>query len=233
MAVIVHQEIPYQDWMDDKVHAWAQQEEEARCNSALRLAISFNQALIAIKAQHPLHPDGTPGPEYQARLEAALQLKHDLETKHGTKVTMMTFGDVHEGCESTTLAKAGADWLIDRGVAPDSIIMHRKVYSGNDEDDLAAQEFANNSAYRELHVVLSAGQWERTRLYFIAMGWQPFLHPIVYLDAQPHHSSVCEIWGTWRGSINGFKQNGLEGVREEAEAIRQRHRDELAASQQK
>lgn len=231
MAVIIHEDTPRQPWMSDNVYAWYVQEEEARCNSQRRLALGYNRALIAVKAQHPLNPDGTPGLEYEERLAKALDLAQKLEAHNHMQVTLMTFGGVHDGCATTSLAESGANWLKDHGIDGRSIIINSTVYSGNDEDDLAAQEFANDPTYRELHIVLSAGQYERTRLYFISAGYQPFLHPVVYLDAKPHHSTVCEVWGTWPGSINDFKEGGLTKVQEAAKAIRQRHHDEFQAFQ--
>lgn len=224
-------DIPRQPWMTDNDYAWAQQEELARVNSLRRQGCEVSTGdwvLIAVKAQHPLNPDGTPGPEYTARLEAALEFANGL-LDHMVSFTFMVFGGIHAGCETVTLAEAGATWLQHNGICPDDIIVRPNVYSGNDEDDLAAQEFAQNLRYSELHVFMSAGQFDRSRFYFISTGWQPFLHPIVYLDSRPNHSSLCEFAGTYASSARSMVAGGLEKIQEATEAVRKRHAEELEA----
>lgn len=225
-------EINRQSWMNDQQYAWAQQEEISRVNTLRRLHDGEGKILIAIKAQHPLNPDGTPGPEYTARLEKALDLMDSLISTGKYPIKFMTFGGVHEGHATMTLAEAGANWLKSRGIPEGDIIIHKQIFSGNDEDDLAAQEFANNLDYSELHVVMSAGQYDRSRFYFIFTGWQPFLHPIFYLDGVPNHSSLCEFSGTYSSSARMLVENGLENVAHSAEETRQRHLAEAKAFQE-
>ena len=122
-----------QEWMTDQVYAWACLEREARLNTLARRNTN-KDVLVAIKAQHPLHEDGTPGPEYELRLEKALEVGARLESK-GWKVTYMTFGGIHEGNKYVTLADAGAAWLKSHGVV--SVITCPVVFSGNDEDRMA------------------------------------------------------------------------------------------------
>ena len=206
-----------QEWMTDQVYAWACLEREARLNTLARRNTN-KDVLVAIKAQHPLHEDGTPGPEYELRLEKALEVGARLESK-GWKVTYMTFGGIHEGNKYVTLADAGAAWLKSHGVV--SVITCPVVFSGNDEDRMAAEEFANGAHnYSQLHVILSAGQWDRTRLYFIFMGWQPEMHPVIYLDDDPNHSSVCELWGGW--AVPAFAE-GPDAIAKATEEIRNKH----------
>ena len=225
------QDVPRQPWMTDNDYAWAQQEELARVNSLRRLEYDVSTgewALIAVKAQHPLNPDGTPGPEYIARLNAALEFANDLLDRM-VSFTFMVFGGIHAGHETVTLAEAGATWLQHNGIDPEDIIVRPDVYSGNDEDDLAAQEFAQNLKYSELHVFMSAGQFDRPRFYFISTGWQPFLHPIIYLDGRPNHSSLCEFAGTYASSARSLVAGGLEKIQEATEEVRRRHAAELTA----
>ena len=208
-----------QDWMSEEIYAWYLKEESARKRTLERRNSGGDGAMIAIKAQHPLTADGKPGPEYTARLERALLVKKMLEAE-GKKVRILTFGGVHEGCEDVTLAEAGTKWLIDHGVDKKSIKPFNVVFSGNDEDRLAAEEFSRDENCTELHVVMSAGQWERCRLYFIFCGWQPEMHAITFLDQKPNHSTVCELWGSW--AVPSFEK-GPEAIEKATEEVRQRH----------
>lgn len=156
--------------MTDEVYEWYQLEETARQNTLTRRLGLGRKALIAVKAQHPLNPDGTPGPEYEQRLEKALQVRDELEANGLIMADFMTFGGVHEGHEMMTLAEAGRSWLIENGVEAEAIKTCPVVYSGNDEDRLAAEEFLGNPEYSQIHVVMSAGQWERARLYYISVA---------------------------------------------------------------
>ena len=90
-----------QDWMTEEVYQWAVLEEQARINTLSRLRRGGKEAIVAIKAQHPLNSDGTPGPEYEQRLQKALAVGHELEAK-GLKVSYITFGGVHEGHKTGT-----------------------------------------------------------------------------------------------------------------------------------
>lgn len=213
-------EVVRQEWMTDEVYEWACLEKQARLNTLKRYQVGGHKMLIAIKAQHPLNGDGTPGPEYEARLKKALEVAGGLVAK-GYEVDFMTFGGVHEGCQTESLADAGVDWLMENAlITRRQIHASRMVYSGNDEDYLAAEKFAYSPEYRQLHVILSAGQWDRSRLYFIYMGWQPEMHPITFLDADPYHSSVCELWGPW--AVPAFAE-GPEAVAKTTAEIRAQH----------
>ena len=214
-------EVTRQDWMSDEVYRWAILEEQARINTLERIGRGGKKALVAIKAQHPLKPDGTPGPEYAERLEEAMVVKSRLEVK-GLKAVFMTFGGVHEGHRNMSLADAGRQWLVQRGIAEEDIVARPVVFSGNDEDRIAAEYFASREEFSELHVVLSAGQWERARLYYIFMGWQPTMHPVTFLDAKPNHSTVCELWGAW--AVPAFAK-GTEAIAEMTDQIRKKHID--------
>lgn len=229
MAVIIQEEVKRQPWMSDQEFEWAQQEEKARCNTLLRKTLGRRKAILAIKAQHPLRSDGTPGAEYTARLRKALEVKQKLEADN-FQVTLMTFGGIHAGHNTISLAEAGAQWLIEHKVDPTDILIRSAIYSGNDEDDTAIVEFENDQ-YAELHIVLSAGQVARTYLFCVAMGWIPTLHAISFIDSKPHHSMVCEIWGTWPGSLNDFRNNGTKALQSATEAIRKRHLEEAEESQ--
>lgn len=212
-------QITRQDWMSDAVYNWAKLEEEARINTLARLEKGGKKALVAIKAQHPLRPDGMPGHEYAMRLEEALFLKNRLEAQ-GLTVTFMTFGGVHEGHKTVSLAEAGKQWLMKCGIPEEAIVTRPVAFSGNDEDRMAAEYFAEDEEFSQLHVVLSAGQWERARLYFIFMGWQPKMHPVTFLDAKPNHSTVCELWGAW--AVPAFAK-GPEAIAEVTDQIRKKH----------
>lgn len=213
-----------QDWMSNEVYEWYRLEEQARQNSLKYLQNGTKSALIAIKGQHPLNADGTPGKEYAMRLDEALKIKAELDSQ-GMTAIFMTFGGVHTGNNSVSLAEAGADYLAEHGVPEYDIIQRRSVFSGNDEDRLAAEQFKRGE-FARLYVCLSAGQWERTRLYYIYMGLQPELRPITCLEERPHHSMVCELWGAW--GVPSFAE-GAEAIRQATEQIVRRHLDEANA----
>lgn len=220
--VIIHQDIKRQDWMTDDLYRWALQEEEARCNSLLRQALGLNKALVCIKAQDPLCEDGTPNAEYTARLREALRVKADLESRN-FHVTLMTFGGIHEGNTKVALAGAGTTWLTEHGVSPSTIITDPTAFSGFDEDEFGIREFERDLNYAEHHIICSSGQVPRTYLFCVAKGYQPTLHPITHRDTKPRHSMVCEVWGTWAGSLNTFRSGTPESMIAAAKAIRQRH----------
>ncbi len=212
-------EVTRQDWMSDEVYSWAIKEEESRLNTLERIEMGGKKALVAIKAQHPLNSDGMPGPEYAQRLEEAMVVKTRLEAQ-GLKVVFMTFGGIHEGHKTVSLAEAGKQWLVEHGVSEEDIVTRPVAFSGNDEDRMAAEFFAQDMEFSQLHIVLSAGQWERARLYFVFMGWQPTMHPITFLDAKPNHSTVCELWGSW--AVPAFAK-GPEAIAEVTDQIRKKH----------
>ncbi len=209
-----------QDWMTDEVYQWAVLEEQARINTLNRLQRNGKNAIVAVKAQHPLNADGTPGPEYEQRLQKGLSVGLELEAK-GMTVYYMTFGGVHEGHKTISLAAAGAKWLNQHGINNEMVHMLPVVFSGNDEDRMAAELFTESGdSFSQLHVIMSAGQWERSRLYFIFCGWQPTFHAITFLDAKPNHSTVCELWGAW--AVPGFAKGPAEIARITDE-IRKKH----------
>lgn len=210
-----------QPWMDDSTYEWYYLEEQARVNTLERLHRGGNRALIAVKAQHPLNADGTPGKEYTLRLCKALKVKTGLEAD-GVTVDFVTFGGVHQGHPMVTLAEAGRDYLVANGIGQEHIKSFNKIYSGNDEDRIAAEEFSNGD-YSQLHVVCSAGQWERARLFYIFMGWQPFMHAVTFLEERPNHSMICELWGSW--GVPAFA-NGPESIKLATDEIVRKHLSE-------
>ncbi len=209
-----------QDWMTDAVYAWDLLEEQSRLRTLKRKQLSGNRALILVKAQDPLTiPDGKPGPEYTERLEEALAIKASLEAK-GMKPRFLCVGGVHDE-SGVSLAEAGRAWLLAHGVDDFDIETQEVIFSGNDEDRIAAIRFDElGDRYRELHVVLSAGQFERCRMYFIYAGWQPTMHPITFVDDDPRHHTTRELWGPW--AIPAFAE-GPARIEAETEKIRQKH----------
>lgn len=217
-----------QDWMDDIEYERICMEEKARLNSLDRYENGKRKALIAIKAQHPLDSDGMPGDEYTERLVEAIRLSRRL-TERGLDVAFATFGGIHAGNASVTLAEAGKNYLIQcGGIVDESRIMaFSDVLNGNDEDRSAAEAF-DEGDYAELHVVLSLGQLPRAVLSYHSFGWQPFFHPITYLRNTPHHSFAAESCGDW-GIRSFFKSQ--DKVQEVTDQITQRHLDEAKQEQ--
>lgn len=214
--------IPREPWMTDADFQWVLLEARARINTEERKQASPPKALIAIKAQHPLTADGKPGPEYLGRLRQALAVAKELRGSGYAAVEFMTFGGVHDG-SGVALADAGAQWLIDcADIQPEKVHRHCTVFSGNDEDRLAAEFMNEHPEFTELHVVLSVGQIPRAQLYYIWIGWQPTLHPITLTFAAPNHSFVKELWGPW--AVPSFAR-GPEAVAAATEEICKKHLD--------
>lgn len=205
-----------QEWMTENIYNLACCEEIARRNTSMRrLTHGVQKALIVIKAQHPLMGDGTPGVEYQRRLTEALELGQRLQG--GLQVVFATFGGTHEG-HKKTLAEAGKEFLLHYGkFDEDQVKAFPEAYSGYDEEFLAVKEFEEDLTYAELHTVLSIGQVPRAYMNYIAMGWQPFFHPVTFLDKKPTHSMIFELWH--RRGILSFA-DGIAAVQAVNEEIR-------------
>ncbi len=228
-------------WMNPELYKMVLDEEYARLHTLWRMEKHGNEAIIHIKGQHRLYPDGTPGPELKLRLQKALKVGADLKDR-GLKVTYVTSGAVHAGCGTVALADSAAKWLIDHGVDPDSIVRHVELKNGNSEDYLVANMMDANEAISELHVVCSNNQQIRTMLCFAERGWIPNLHPVAYLgldpnsfkgevgvmvlDAlRPHHGNIAELRGRGFGIAPFFE--GADALRASEKAARDRHESEL------
>ena len=46
------------------------------------------------------------------------------------------------------------------------------------------------------------------------------MHPVIYLDDDPNHSSVCELWGGW--AVPVFAE-GPDAIAKATEEIRNKH----------
>ncbi len=212
---------PRQPWMDDRTYELYQAEYIARTNMLNRRNRDGGNALILVKAQHPLLPSGDPGPEYAKRLDKALEIISLIEDNYD-EIHIVTVGGIHAGNDNVPLAKAGYYYLVKRGIDPSCIFMHPEAMSGYKEDAVAAQYFIDDPDFCEFHVVCSIGQIDRSYLTFISLGIQPTFDPITFLDSSPNHSLVCEQRGSW-GVPAFFQEGGNDAVRKAAEAIRQRH----------
>lgn len=218
---IVKAELPRQEWMDDTIYEWYIQEEVARRFTAERAALGSNHILIAVKAQHPLDAEGNLGAEYEKRMQEALNVEQEYDLFRGDQVTFMTFGGIHAGNDRITLAEAGKKFLERWKDSEKSNILTRpQVFSGNDEDRLAVEEFLSDPSYKELHIVCSVGQVLRAYLSCAALGVIPHIHTVSLVNERPHQSLVCELWGAW--GVPSFAR-GLDVVEAETEKIRQRH----------
>lgn len=214
-----------QDWMTDRIYELVCMEAQARANTLQQKECGRpKKALVAIKAQHPLNSDGSPGVEYERRLKKALEVAYMLQNQ-GFFVHFATFGGIHVGNDSVTLAEAGRDFLKahDKVLRDSQIHVFPEAMSGNDEDRLAT-ECLEKGEYNELHVVMSDGQYPRARLSFITLGLYPEFHPVVMLDETPHHSFVCELYGHW--AVPAFAKSTEEVQRATGE-IAQKHLDEI------
>lgn len=168
-----------------------------------------------------MYDDGTPRAEYEQRLDKALEIASAADD-NDKGADFITVGGIHEGCEDTSLAESGKDYLDQYKSSEWQIFQHDEAMSGYEEDLIAAQHFIDNAKYSEFHVVCSIGQVDRSYLTFISLGIQPIFDPITFLDSKPNHSLVCEQRGSW-GVPAFFQEGGNDAVRKASEAIRQRH----------
>lgn len=221
---VIDRESLRQPWMTETDFTRRTQEVEARMRTKARQEQGGNKAIILTKAQHPLSPDGAPGPEYSLRLEKTLEVAKRL-WKYGMEVRFITVGAIHAGNAEVTLAQAGKNWLVAHGVGEDCITMYDQAKAGNDEDAFAVEMVRSIEDATELHVVCSAGQYTRCLLSCLINGWQPQMHPITYLDADPAQSIINDL--RWPGGVPAFFKEEADAVQKATEETRARHEAEM------
>ncbi len=99
--------------------------------------------LIAVGAQHPLLPDGTPGLEYARRLDRAAELYCDYPSTYLVKI--MVVGSAHPGSD-VPLWQAGRDYLLRQGIPGSAIVViSSPCYNCMDECRLFIREWRSRA----------------------------------------------------------------------------------------
>ncbi|MEV0570052.1 hypothetical protein [Dactylosporangium sp. NPDC050588] len=158
-------------------------------------------ALIEVAAQHPLRADGSPGPEFEARLRLGVRLYAEFAERG--PVEMYVPGSRHRDggtVDPVSLSDAGGAFLRDAGIPAESVHGEdlNQRYRGDDGVYGSADEcFVTASYYRDgpfgpLLAVVSPGQLQRKMLHYLAFGVLPLLHTAPTLPM--YHDPVGEVF---------------------------------------
>lgn len=184
-------------------------------------------ALIEVAAQHPLREGRYPGVEFSARLGAAIELYRHLQAEGVAPLYVYVPGSVHlagEKPEEVSLARAGTEYLLARGIDPDVIFGddanarykgEAGVYNSSDECYVAAQLFFDLNL-GQIHCVCSPAQLMRKALSYVAFGLVPAMHSVPVESM--FHSYVDEAFCYIPRLLTD--STGLQGDSIEAERLR-------------
>lgn len=148
-------------------------------------AAHFKDVLIEVAAQHPLLPDGTPGIEFQKRLDYAVELWGKLSSD-GTNVKIYVPGSLHlyQGqADPVALSCAGVTYLKSKGISDESLLGDEKnieykgengVYNSADECFVASAIFLKEK-YKQIYCICSPNQMTRKQLFYISFGVIPMM----------------------------------------------------------
>ena len=174
--------------------------------------------LIEVAAQHPLSKNGTPGREFEKRLDRAVLLYNQLG-EEGINAKIYIPGSLHRfkgKTDSLPLSESGKHYLMSKGVPEKDLLAEEEnhrykgeqgVYNTADECYVASQIFLDGD-FRRLHCICSANQILRKKLFYIAFGVIPYYYT-VSMDYMAHDDiyelfhSVPDIIAfdhTWQGS---------------------------------
>ena len=188
----------------EKLHAkayWEKKYEAARTNMATRAEL-YEDVLIEIAAQHPLHKRKVPGEEFRRRLDTAMELGAKYE-EQGCNVIYYVPGSRH--CHNNisdlvSLSKAGCDYLRRKGI-PEAQILGEDanqrykgadgVYNSADECYVASRVFLEGE-YERLICVCSPNQVFRKTLFYIEFGVLPQCYSVPADNM--FHSALGEIF---------------------------------------
>ena len=223
----------YQEWMTPAQFCWAVIQNEAVTYSKmlrdLRRRNKADKALILVKAQHPLTPEGEPNDEYRLRLDKALEVAEKLR-ESALKPVFLVVGAAHAGHEKT-LASAGEEYLRSRleasGDGADTkIIQQATIYSGNEEDWFACDTFLDDSLYDRLVIVGTTGQYMRSYMCCLLKSVIPQFE-LVNKWVVGHQDPILELSGPW--SVGGYFTKGPMEAFRQADEIARRHTEEASS----
>ncbi|MBR2175940.1 MAG: hypothetical protein IJ861_03205 [Clostridia bacterium] len=168
----------------------------------MREAKIYDDILIEVAAQHPLHNGNKPGPEFAARLDFAFDLYKKYK-QIGKNVKMYVPGSIHKykgKTDNISLSKSGCDYLLSKGAEPDDLYgeeMNNKykgesgVYNSADECFVAKSIFFDGE-FNSLFCVCSPNQMMRKKLFYLEMGILPKFYTVP-CDIM-FHSDIYEIF---------------------------------------
>ncbi len=166
----------------------------------MRSCLQKSHILIEVAAQHPLNEDGTPGKEFQARLDYAIEMVEKFSSL-GKRVYLYVPGSVHltNGIQDKiSLSDSGKNYLILKGIDKEFIFgedMNLKykgeegVYNSADECFVTASIFKDGD-YRCVYCICSSAQAMRKKLHYLAFGIIPFICTVDVVDS--FHNFVDE-----------------------------------------
>ena len=168
-------------------------------------------------AQHPLNTDGTPGVEFQNRLDWALKLCEDLQQK-GKTVFFYIPGSihVHNGKQDIcSLSDSGKSYLIGKGIDEKYIFgedANRKyikdgVYNSADECYVASMLY-KDYAFGRLYCVCSSAQLMRKKMVYISLEVLPLFYT-ADVD-EPFHNDIWEVFQSVPEVLRGEKDIAIK-----------------------
>lgn len=197
----------------EKLHAKAywQKKHDAAHSAMSTRAMLYEDVLIEIAAQHPLHKRKVPGDEFKRRLDAAMEIGAKYE-EEGIRVTYYVPGSRHrvgDISDLVSLSKAGCDYLKRRGIPSEQILgedANEKykgadgVYNSADECYVASRIFLEGE-YERLICVCAPNQVFRKTLFYIEFGVLPQCYSVP-ADTM-FHNALDEIFDAVPGVLYG------------------------------
>lgn len=180
---------------------WQKKYDEAQ-NRMSNQRMGSKDILIEVAAQHPLEKDGSPRPEYQARLDEGIEQYKKLK-KDGTSVKFYIPGSVHQfngRLDSCSLSTAGRNYLVKHGVKTEDIYadeMNEKykgedgVYNSADECYVASKIFFDEN-FARLMCICSPNQLIRKMLFYVEFGVIPECYSVP--STEMYHDFLTEIF---------------------------------------
>lgn len=182
------------------LNRWSQKQKKAQENMQYAEKQDNKLLLIECSAQHPLTPNGTPGEEFKARLNRAINLYNEYR-KANWKVTIYIPGSLHQIKDNTgrfiidkiPLCESGKNFLIENGVDKEDILGQESnikykgkygVYCSADECFVSSKIFFDNN-YQRFISICSPAQAIRKALYYILFETLP----IIYTESPQSHIS--------------------------------------------
>lgn len=131
--------------------------------------------LIEIAAQHPLKSDGTPGSEFQERLNRGFQLYNEF--KNNEEVYIYIPGSCHDD-SGVSLSDAGKKYLLAKGIPESHVygdaiqeeIMNNKGVYNSFEECFVTYSIYKQKNFRKVFSVCSPYQMSRKILFYILLG---------------------------------------------------------------
>lgn len=195
----------------EKLHAkayWQKKYDAARVTMSTRAEL-YEDILIEVAAQHPLHKRKVPGEEFRRRLDTAMEIGAKYE-EQGYNVIYYVPGSRHRMgsiSDLVSLSKAGCDYLRRKGIPGEQILgedANEKykgadgVYNSADECYVASRIFLEGE-YERLICVCAPNQVFRKTLFYIEFGILPQCYSVP--AETMFHSALGEIFDAIPGVL--------------------------------